>query len=118
MTKAGNSGGAGKPIDINAVQIVRRITLGLLGVAGFLACSLLGGTGRITGGSGLHEIIEGVGLVLIVVAIAGRTWCSLYIGGRKKCFVVQDGPYSNLPQPTLRLLLIGAAGVGAQFGAG
>ena len=41
-----------------------------------------------------HEGVEGFGLAAIIVAIVGRAWCSLYIGGRKKAEIVDRGPYS------------------------
>ncbi|RZJ29805.1 MAG: isoprenylcysteine carboxylmethyltransferase family protein [Brevundimonas sp.] len=62
------------------------------------------------------EIIEGVGLLMIGVAIIGRAWCSLYIGGRKTHELVQDGPYALTRNPLYVFSFIGAFGVGAQTG--
>ena len=31
----------------------------------------------------MHELVEWIGIVLIVICILGRTWTSLYISGRK-----------------------------------
>ena len=41
-------------------------------------------------------MIEWAGIVLIVACILGRTWASLYIGGRKIDALVMDGPYSTM----------------------
>lgn len=63
-----------------------------------------------------HEAVEAVGLALIVLAIVGRGWCSLYIGGRKKAEIVDRGPYSVTRNPLYVFSFIGALGIGAQTG--
>jgi protein-S-isoprenylcysteine O-methyltransferase Ste14 len=63
-----------------------------------------------------HELIEWIGIGLIAICVAGRTWCSLYIGNRKNKEVVQDGPYSMVRNPLYVFSIIGAFGVGAQTG--
>ena len=55
-------------------------------------------------------------MLLIVICIIGRTWCSLYIGGRKDTELVTLGPYSISRNPLYFFSTIGAAGIGAQFG--
>ena len=69
-----------------------------------------------TDGGFVHEGIEWIGVVLIVTCILGRTWCTLYIGGRKNSELVTDGPYSICRNPLYTFSVIGAIGVGAQFG--
>jgi protein-S-isoprenylcysteine O-methyltransferase Ste14 len=64
----------------------------------------------------IHETIEWTGIVLIGVCVAGRTWCSLYIGGRKNFELIADGPYSLARNPLYVFSIIGAAGAGAQMG--
>jgi protein-S-isoprenylcysteine O-methyltransferase Ste14 len=64
----------------------------------------------------IHEGIEWLGVVLIVVCILGRTWSTLYIGGRKNAVLVTDGPYSICRNPLYTFSIIGAIGAGAQFG--
>ncbi|HEX3859354.1 MAG TPA: isoprenylcysteine carboxylmethyltransferase family protein [Pseudolabrys sp.] len=64
----------------------------------------------------VHEGVEWIGVVLIVTCILGRTWCTFYIGGRKNAVLVADGPYSICRNPLYTFSIIGAAGVGAQFG--
>ena len=63
-----------------------------------------------------HEGVETLGLALIVLAIVGRGWCSLYIGGRKKAEIVDRGPYSMSRNPLYVFSFIGAFGIGAQTG--
>ncbi|WP_420470627.1 methyltransferase family protein [Brevundimonas sp. FT23042] len=65
---------------------------------------------------GWHEGVERLGLALIILAIVGRGWCSLYIGGRKKAEIVDRGPYSMTRNPLYVFSFIGAFGIGAQTG--
>jgi len=64
----------------------------------------------------LHEAIEVVGMVLIAAAIAGRSWCALYIGGRKSTQIVATGPYSISRNPLYLFSLTGVLGIGFQTG--
>lgn len=64
----------------------------------------------------LHDTAELVGLVLIGVAIMGRVWCTLYIGGRKANELVDTGPYSITRNPLYMFSFIGAAGIGLGSG--
>jgi protein-S-isoprenylcysteine O-methyltransferase Ste14 len=65
---------------------------------------------------GMHEHIEWIGIFLIVICILGRTWCSYYISGRKDVTLVTVGPYSVCRNPLYVFSIVGAFGVGAQFG--
>ena len=60
----------------------------------------------------LYALIEKAGLALIVICILGRTWCTLYIGGRKKRELINKGPYSVVRNPLYFFTTIGAAGIG------
>jgi protein-S-isoprenylcysteine O-methyltransferase Ste14 len=60
----------------------------------------------------VHESVEWVGIGVIAIAILGRVWCSMYLGGRKKRMVVRTGPYSIVRNPLYVFSVIGAAGVG------
>ncbi|GAB4069691.1 isoprenylcysteine carboxylmethyltransferase family protein [Ancylobacter sonchi] len=102
-------------IDLGAVQSLRKLALFALG--GLAVLILLTGHSLWPDSEDSpHEIIESVGVVLLFVAIAGRTWCSLYISGRKKSEIVALGPYSISRNPLYVFSFIGAAGAGAQFG--
>ena len=77
---------------------------------------LLVGDSRWPGDGNIHESIEWAGLALIAFCIVGRTWCALYIGGRKHRALVTVGPYSISRNPLYMFSIIGAVGVGAQLG--
>jgi protein-S-isoprenylcysteine O-methyltransferase Ste14 len=72
--------------------------------------------GRYVESFDLHGLIEIVGIALISVAVLGRAWATLYIGGRKSSEVVTTGPYSVTRNPLYLFSVIGAAGAGAQTG--
>jgi protein-S-isoprenylcysteine O-methyltransferase Ste14 len=101
-------------MTLGAVQAARKAVL-LAAVILALALVVIAES-RWPGGHPVHETIEWFGIVCIVFAIVGRTWCSLYIGGRKTRTLVVDGPYSVSRNPLYVFSIIGAAGVGAQFG--
>lgn len=63
-------------------------------------------------GSAFNEGLESAGLVLLVVCIAGRVWCSAYIGGRKNYELVTVGPFSVVRNPLYVFSLIGVTGIG------
>lgn len=64
----------------------------------------------------VFQVISQAGTVLILLCVAGRTWCTLYIGGQKKRRLVTVGPYSVVRNPLYVFTTIGAAGVGASAG--
>lgn len=102
------------PLDLGLVQRRRKW------FAGLALLSLLGLTataGTVGGEDGRwHEAVEMVGLVCITLAVVGRAWCSLYIGGRKKAEIVDRGPYSLTRNPLYLFSFLGASGMGAQTG--
>jgi protein-S-isoprenylcysteine O-methyltransferase Ste14 len=101
-------------VKINRVQTVRKAVLLAGLVAGVALVAVTNST--YPTGERTHETIEWVGIVLIVTCILGRTWASLYIGGRKIDKLVQIGPYSVCRNPLYFFSAIGAAGIGAQVG--
>ena len=100
-------------VDIASVQLARKLGL-LVTLSTFLALFIFGGP---RWSYAVHEAMRWIGAGLIFICIAGRTWCSLYIGGRKISELVTTGPYSVSRNPLYVFSIIGATGVGAQFGA-
>ena len=101
-------------MNIGAVQTIRKVVLFAAVAIGVVVFAVT--NSRYPSGGTIHEMIEWVGIVLIVVCILGRTWASLYIGGRKNNELVTTGPYSVSRNPLYFFSIIGAAGVGAQVG--
>ena len=101
-------------MKIHQVQAIRKIVLYLAVAAGVFVFAVTSSV--VPSGQTLHELIEWIGIVLIVACILGRTWASLYIGGRKIEEFVQTGPYSVMRNPLYFFSVLGAAGVGMQVG--
>ena len=101
-------------IDLRYVQQVRKTVL-LVAIVAAISLMIFGDS-RWPGGTNMHEAIEWVGLVLIVLCILGRTWTSIYIGGHKVRALITRGPYSVTRNPLYFFSVLGAAGAGAQLG--
>jgi protein-S-isoprenylcysteine O-methyltransferase Ste14 len=63
-----------------------------------------------------RSFISNSGIILILIGVLGRVWCTLYIGGRKTHEVVRHGPYSVMRNPLYFFSSIASMGVGAQSG--
>lgn len=100
-------------VSLSAVQAARKVALAVVLLVGLAGFAVVQGKGL---GENTHELVEKVGLALIVVCILGRVWCSLYIGGRKVRDLIDNGPYSLVRNPLYVFSFIGAAGIGAQTG--
>ncbi len=101
-------------MNISRVQTIRKIVL-LAAIA--VAVFLFAVTDTVyPSGHSVHELVEWIGILLIVICILGRTWSSLYIAGRKGRELVTNGPYSTCRNPLYFFSIIGAAGMGAQSG--
>jgi protein-S-isoprenylcysteine O-methyltransferase Ste14 len=60
----------------------------------------------------LHEFLECVGVMMMLVCIAGTAWCSLYCTDGAEAI----GPYSLCRNPVSVFCAIGLVGAGAQIG--
>lgn len=67
-------------------------------------------------GSWQRDSIEFSGLILIFLAIIGRSCCTLYIGGRKTSSLISSGPYSVCRNPLYLFSFMATAGLGMQTG--
>jgi len=105
-------------IDLGRVQKMRIAAFWLIAV--LLGAMLLfvrsGWEDTAPFGLGIEDAIELLGLGLIGIAVTGRLWATLYVGGRKSVQLVQDGPYSVTRNPLYVFSTIGAFGVGMQAG--
>ena len=101
-------------MNIAKVQLVRKGVLGAAVLAGVLLFAVT--QPPLARSQVVHEMIEWFGIVAIIVCILGRTWCTLYIGGRKIEQFVTEGPYSVSRNPLYFFSILGAAGAGAQLG--
>ncbi|RUM98522.1 isoprenylcysteine carboxylmethyltransferase family protein [Pseudaminobacter arsenicus] len=100
--------------DLSRFQRRRRIAIAIL--VSVIFAALLFVRSAVTTDNTFHEYVESFGGAAILVAILGRTWCTLYIGGRKSAEIVRGGPYSVTRNPLYVFSTIGAAGIGAMTG--
>jgi protein-S-isoprenylcysteine O-methyltransferase Ste14 len=70
--------------------------------------------GMLPPNSFLHELMEELAYPLVFLAILGRAYCTLFIGGRKNDEVVRLGPYSIVRNPLYVFSFFGVVGVGLQ----
>lgn len=99
---------------LSAVQVQRRATLAIYGV--LLVCLIPFMASLAPAESTPHESVEWIGLALIAVALLGRCWCILYLGGRKGAELMDQGPYSISRNPLYWFSMIAVVGIGAQSG--
>lgn len=101
-------------LGLTTIQLIRKAVL-LAVIIGSVFLAVFASS-RWPDGGLVHEGIELTGFCLIALCIAGRTWCSLYIGGLKNKSLIDVGPYSVCRNPLYFFSIVGAAGVGAQVG--
>lgn len=101
-----NKGGVDQHGRLLIVQIGVLLVLGLLAVT----------APAIAEGSNAHELMESVGFITVLAAIAGRLWSILYIGGRKSSELIATGPFSMTRNPLYFFSTVGSVGAGLIFG--
>lgn len=99
--------------SLHTLQLIRK---GVLAVAILAVVVLAVFTGERLWSDAVHAAFRAAGLMLIGIAIVGRAWCSLYIGGRKAAEIVDNGPYSVTRNPLYVFSFIAALGMGLQTG--
>jgi protein-S-isoprenylcysteine O-methyltransferase Ste14 len=100
--------------ELSRTQKRRRGALALIVAAGALLA--LVSHSLWPSGSAVHETVELAGLAFIVACILGRSWSTLYIGGRKKHVLITAGPYSLCRNPLYVFSVLGATGIGFTSG--
>lgn len=103
----------GNNISLGQIQRLRKGALLILGLSAVAILAFV----QSAWSENVHEIFEIAGLWLLLIAIAGRAWCTLYIGGRKLAALVTTGPYSISRNPLYLFTFLGVLGVGMQTGA-
>lgn len=99
---------------LSTVQVQRRATLTVYGV--LLVCLVPFIASAAAPDSWPHNTVEWIGRALIAVALLGRCWCILYLGGRKGAELMDQGPYSISRNPLYWFSMIAVTGIGAQSG--
>lgn len=62
------------------------------------------------------DLIECVGILLVIGGVLGRFWSILYIGSRKNAMVMRDGPYSICRHPLYLFSTLSVFGFGLMLG--
>ena len=102
---------------VAATPFDQRIRIGLLRLGAVILVPLLVLTRPYVAEEGLaFELMENLGVFLIIVCVLGRFWSILYVGQHKNRSVVTDGPYSITRNPLYFFSTVGAFGVGLLFG--
>ena len=100
--------------DLSALQKVRKRRLAVGAVLLFALLVLL--ASRSPSDAFAHRAVAASGLAFIILCILGRTWCALYIGGKKRREIVTVGPFSVVRNPLYIFSMFGATGVGLLTG--
>ncbi|PYE82468.1 methyltransferase family protein [Pseudoroseicyclus aestuarii] len=85
------------------ILALRLAFLGLLPLTLFTRPAISGGAA---------DLLETAGILAILLAVLGRFWAILYIGGRKNRTLLREGPYSICRHPLYLFSTIGATGFG------
>ena len=77
---------------------------------GVLALVAISGGRSLQGGIAL--VAQSAGFLLVVAAVLGRLWTTLFIAGHKDERLVREGPFSLCRHPLYLGSIIGASGIG------
>jgi protein-S-isoprenylcysteine O-methyltransferase Ste14 len=100
---------------MRSVPVNQKLRIRALQAGGLLVAALMLVVHPALGGDP-HEVIELVGVGLVLACIAGRVWSILFIGSRKNSELVTTGPYSMTRNPLYFFSTVGAAGIGLMLG--
>ena len=64
-----------------------------------------------------HSLLQTGGLILVLIAMVGRIWCSAHVFGRKSKDLCTDGPHSLCRNPLYIFSFCAGLGIAAQTGA-
>ncbi|MBX3583894.1 MAG: isoprenylcysteine carboxylmethyltransferase family protein [Rhizobiaceae bacterium] len=97
-------------VPVNQKTRIRILQWGALGLA---VAVLMANPGFHGDGS---DVVEAIGVLLVLLCVVGRMWSVLYIGSKKNLELVIAGPYSVTRNPLYVFSVIGAVGVGLFVG--
>lgn len=82
-------------------------------IAVIAACAVLLVTTPVSwqGNSAIGNVLDVLSFALVVIAVFGRIWSSLYISGYKEDRVVVEGPYAIVRNPLYVFSFLGAIGL-------
>lgn len=64
----------------------------------------------------LRDLSGWLGFLLVSICVLGRSYCSIYIAGRKTYELVANGPYAVVRHPLYAFSFVGVCGIGLQTG--
>jgi protein-S-isoprenylcysteine O-methyltransferase Ste14 len=67
-------------------------------------------------GSRGHEVVELLGVGLVLICFGGLLWSILYVGGKKNKELISAGPFSMTQNPLYFFSTLGAVGIGLRYG--
>lgn len=103
------------PGDLQLVQRKRKLALRVVGAVCIGVVCVTDSYWR-GAAPDFFALLRGLGVLLVLACIFGRTWCTLYIGGLKKKELISFGPYSIVRNPLYVFTILGTTGIGLLTG--